>query len=53
MHFESIIQFAFDFVDVIYIFINDQKIIHIHDDVNYFTFVDKHAVIRIDEFKVQ
>ena len=53
MHFESIAQFALDFVDVIYIFINYQKIVHIHDDVNLFVFVDEHVVVRIDEFKVQ
>ena len=52
MHFESIVQFAFDFVDVIHIFINDQKIIYIHDDVSFLVLVDEHAVVRINELKV-
>ena len=37
MHFKSIAQFALDFINVIHIFINDQKIIHIHDNVNLLT----------------
>ena len=53
MHFESVVQFAFDFVDVIYIFINDQKIIHIHDDVNFLVLVDQYVVVKIDKFKAQ
>ena len=53
MHFESVAQFAFDFVDLIYIFINDEKIIYIHDDVNFFVFADEHAVVKTDEFKAQ
>ena len=53
MHFESIVQFALDFVNIIHIFINDQKIIHIHDDVNFLVFIDEHVVIKIDELKIQ
>ena len=53
MYFEPIAQFVLDFVDVIYIFINDQKIIHIHDNVNLLVLADEYAVVRINELKVQ
>ena len=52
MHFELIAQFIFNFVEIIHIFINDRKIIYIHDDVNFFVFADEHVVIKINEIKV-
>ena len=53
IHFEPVAQFAFDFIDVIHIFINDQKIIYIHDDVNLLVFANEHVVIKINELKAQ
>ena len=53
MHFELIAQFALNFGYVIHIFINDQKIMYIHNDVNFLVLVDEYVVVRITELKAQ
>ena len=51
MYFKPIAQFVLDFMDIIHIFINDQKINYIYSVVDLFIPVDEYIIVRINELK--